>query len=107
MKKVISLLLCLVIAIPMAACQPSGATTKKDAEIEFWSTYASEKVLSNEKVEKYADVKKAAVIEVDMAKNEEETAQLLMTAKTDILSYEVTLSDLTCGENVYDSSNIL
>ncbi len=107
MKKVISLLLCLVIAIPMAACQPSGdVTAKKDTEIEFWSTYASEKVLSNEKVEKYADVKKAAVIEVDMAKNEEETAQLLMTAKTDILSYDVTVSDLTCGENVYDSSNI-
>lgn len=107
MKKALTILLSIAIAIPMVACQPSVSTPPTtEAEIEFWSTYSSEKVLATEKIEMYADVKKEAVIEVDMAKNEDEMAQLLMTAKTDIKSYDVTVSDLKCGNNVYDSSNI-
>lgn len=106
-KKGISWLLCLTLGFPLVACQPSEPdVVKTDPKIEFWSTYASEKVLSDESVTSYADVKKEAVIEADMAKNEKETAQLLMTAETDILSYDVTVSDLKCGDTVYDASNI-
>lgn len=107
MKKFISLALCLVLGIPLFACESwETPITGSEPKIEFWSTYASEKVLSDESTTSYADVKKEAVIEVDMAKNEEETAQLLMTAETDIFSYDVIVSDLKCGENVYDASNI-
>ena len=107
MKKFISLALCLVLGIPLFACESwKTPITGSEPKIEFWSTYASEKVLSDESTTSYADVKKEAVIEVDMAKNEEETAQLLMTAETDIFSYDVIVSDLKCGENVYDASNI-
>ena len=64
MKKFISLVVCLTLGIPLVACQPKDPqATGSDPRLEFWSTYASEKVLADESITSYADVKKEAVIE--------------------------------------------
>ncbi|MBR1867589.1 MAG: hypothetical protein IJ800_03310, partial [Clostridia bacterium] len=89
---------------------PDGArketSLRGESVIEFWTTYNTEKILSDYDASNYSKIKQEAAVKVETAKNEEECAQLIMTAKTDISYYDVKLSDLKCGDSVYDKSNV-
>ena len=47
-----------------------------------------------------------ASINIYMSQNEKEGAQIIMTPSEDVSSYDVELSDLTCGDNVISKENI-
>ena len=101
------------LAFALAAVTLTGAACSKtpegggNAEAEFWSTYATEKILADHAAENYADIRKDAVIQLEAAKNEDEGAQIIITAITDIGSYDVVLSDLYAGEHKYAKENVL
>ncbi len=106
-KKFILIALASVMAFTAGACDQSETSgSAVSGEIEFWSTYATEKVLQD-RTDLYDDVKKAAVVDVEACKGEYESTQLIMTAKSDVAYYDVELSDLTGAEGAtFDKDNI-
>ena len=106
-KKLLPVLLAAAVAFSAGACakDPGGPQTKP-GEIEFWSTYATEKVLQDNTT-LYDDVKKEAVVSVEACQGEYESTQLIMTAKSDVAAYDVELFDLTGPDGAaFDKANI-
>lgn len=92
-------LICALAAVTfLTACtdgKSAGATIK---DVEFWSTYSTEKVIQDN-VEIYEDIKREAKINVTAIRGEQEAQQIIMTTgKNAVSSYDVVLSDLV-GEN--------
>ena len=87
-------------------CGCDGETGGK-SEYEIWGTYNSVKVQQDLAAENYADVKLPAEINIETAKNEYESGQLIITAKTDVSSFNVEISDLQgTGGAVIKKENI-
>ena len=105
-KRILATVLCVCIAFGAAACDKTPETSKGETNVDFWSTYSTEKVLASRSTEKYEYTRLAAELDIDAALAEYEGAQLIMSAKTDVDSYDVELSDLKCGTNVYSKENI-
>lgn len=70
--------------------------------LSLWTTYSTVKVMRD----KHDYTSLGNKISVEMVKNESESAQFIMTANTDIASYDVSVSDLRSGESVIPSSDI-
>lgn len=102
--KIIALALCVAISLSSSACNSKNNGDKP--EIDFWSTYTHEKIVADYDVANYESVRLPAALKVDTAKNDDECAQIIMTAKTDIKSYDVKIDDLKCGDKVYGKENI-
>ena len=105
LKRLLAIALCAV-TVTGAACNQSSENGGEPAEAEFWSSYSTEKILADYDAENYADIRKEAAIDVEAAKNEDEGAQIIITAGTNIRSYDVVLSDLFSGENEYAKENV-
>lgn len=88
MRKKIALVLCAVMAFAMIGCNKPPAATQS---VEIWGAPSSVKVMRDVD---FAD-KKAARIDVSMAQNEYEAAQIFVTPKLAVSEYELTVSELT------------
>ena len=86
-------------AVSAASC---SGDTLPTGEVEIWSTYNTTKIMR----EKYDYVKLDARIDVEMAKSETEGAQIIFTPDYNVRSYDLALSDLHSGENVFPKENI-
>lgn len=106
-KRAIIFILCAALAL--TACAGNGGKpddSENGDKIEFWSTYATEKVLQD-RTDLYDAVKREAVVEVEACKGEYESTQIIMTAKKDVSYYDVEVSSLSNGKgDVFDESNI-
>ncbi|MBE5749457.1 MAG: DUF4091 domain-containing protein [Clostridiales bacterium] len=92
----------------LSACdnKKSDGNFAKIGDVEFWSTYSTEKVLQNN-IDAYAEIKKSAELNVSAVKGEEEAAQIIMTTKEKAVdSYDVTVGDLTSGDNTFSKDNV-
>lgn len=88
-----SLLLTFCLLISGVGCENGGGSGSKNGEVEFWSTYSTQKIMQDQ-YEYYDDVRLSPKIQVDAAMNEYESAQLIMTARSDVGAYTVELNDL-------------
>ena len=77
------------------------------SDVEFWSTYATEKVLQDNHT-LYTNIKKEAAISVAAVRGEEEAAQIIMTSGDKPVSgYNVTVSNLNDGKgNEFNKNNV-
>lgn len=91
-KKMLPFALCLVFVFS-AACsgkkQPAG-----ESKYELWGAHSLVKVQRDLAAQQYAAEKRDAELVYEMAKNEYENAQIILTAETDIRSFTATVSDL-------------
>lgn len=94
-KKITAVVLSIACAICFAGCH-TGGNHSESGEIEFWSTYATEKILQD-KPDAYEGVKLAAEINADVLKGEYESAQLIMTAKKAVKSYDAEITGDLAG----------
>ncbi len=103
--KFLSVLLAMLLLFTMTACGDSE-DEPKDAEIELWSAPNSVKILQD--IHTYDDIKSSANITIDTAKNEYESAQIILTANVGSADYTVEISDLKQegGEAVFDKKNV-
>lgn len=78
-----------------------------NGEITFWSAPTAETVLLKKDISFYAGIRKDARIDVEMAKNEYEGAQIFLTATEEVGEYYIDKSDLK-NENgkSFSSDNI-
>lgn len=102
-KHFVALLAALTMALPSVACEEvtnsesSSSTTPEATSIadlaEVWGCHSSVKVLQDKDI--YEDEKKAAAIDLLVAKGEYESSQIIVSALQDIDTYDFVVSDLT------------
>lgn len=104
MKKKI---LCSFFGAVIAVCSIyfTGCTNKAGGNVgnvEVWHTYNTVKVMRD----KHDYEKSTGLLTVEMAKNETEGAQLVITADRDVKYFDVEVGNLNCGDSVIPSSDI-
>ena len=96
------------------ACESETATPATDEtdyatlnEVEFWSTYSTEKVL-RETTLSYDEVKGDAVVSVTAVRGEEEATQIIMTSgENPVKEYDLSVFDLKDSDgNVFSKDNV-
>ena len=90
-----------------ASCnkKQDGASVTVD-DVDFWQTYSTEKVLQDVKGI-YDEFKFPAEVNISAIRGEEEASQIIMTTGDKrIDAYDLTVSDLTCGENKLAKENV-
>ncbi len=109
LKKLLALAISVSVCVGTSISYNRSNVVASESDVEFWSTYATEKVLRDEAASTYASVKGAAEVSVRACQGEYEGTQLIMTAKQAVDSYKVELTDLTLegGQETFDKDNIL
>ena len=107
MKKLLILTLCAAfVGTALSGCASKGGGGT-NSSVAVWSTYSTAKVTKNVK-DSVPYEKLGASVDVEMAKNETEGAQIIMTAEDkSVKSYKLTVNDLTSDDgNVLPKSAI-
>ena len=105
-KRILSTNLAILSLFFFGGCKDQVEENATIDDIEFWSTYASESVLQDVHGI-YDEVKFEPVINVRAIGGETESAQIIMTtADKAVESFNATISDLYCGQDVFNKSNI-
>lgn len=106
MKRIIALTLALACLFCLTACRKDQSQTAgmagtsyavSAADADVWCVLASTQVLATEGADRYAEARQDKIY-LDAAKNEYETAQIIVSAKKD-LKYTVSVSDLQHTED--------
>lgn len=106
-KRIAAFLLALCLCVGLCACadvQPSAQSSKND--LILWAESSGVKYLQNDQGEVAKTAGEKSVLQVQMAKNETEAVQLMMYANVDIGCYNVTVSDLVCGNSIIPASSV-
>ena len=106
-KRAAALLLCLAMILPIVACDSDVTVAPGKGNIAdygtVWSAPSTVKVA--QKDAEYAPKGNAELI-FNTVKNEYESHQLFITAKTDVGSYYLESVDLRSGDNILSKDNI-
>ena len=104
MKKLILFAICMAMALScLFGCGNGGAdsgggkeeeTKPANGEITLWSASTAETVLLKKDISFYEKIRKDARVDVEMAKNEYEGAQIFLTATKDVGEYYVEMGTL-------------
>lgn len=111
-KRAVSLFACVLFACSTAACGGDGGDSDSSVVAatgyDVWGVAATEKILRDVDDSQYAELKTAAELTVDTAKNEYEAAQVIISANGAVEKYTVETSDLTLvgGTETYAKENI-
>lgn len=84
------------------SCSSDEKSSFVAGNVDIWSTYNTMKVMR----EKHDYEKFSARLNVEMARSEVEGAQLVLTPDYDVREYDLLVSDLHCGENVFPKEDI-
>ena len=99
MKKSRILLVALsaVIALSSSACG-GNASGGKEPTVKVWTPYATQKIMRDRSY----SVSSEPVLKYEMAKNETEGAQFIITPENDykVEAFTVEVTDLACGDSV-------
>ena len=105
-RKAACLLACLLAGtFALAGCNDKESSIGGgSANVTAWSASSAEKILRD--YEYPEEQKGAAAINVSLAQNELEGAQLILNTDKDVSSYKVMVSDLKCGEETISSDTV-
>lgn len=116
LKTVATVLLCALLACGAFACDKgAGGSGEKKADVHIWSTYTTEKILRDRNYVEHNNANyNNGALYIDAVRNEHEGTQLILSLETTDaecerlagMPYTVTVSDLTCGANKLDASEI-
>lgn len=114
MKKKLSVLLSFLLSMTLlAGCKgnessgSSSSSENQSEKIKFWSASTAETVLLGKDISVYEGIQREAKIDVDMAQNEYEGAQIFMTALDNVSEYFVDVADLKSADGTkFASENI-
>ena len=102
-SKLLCLLLSLVMALPLVGCGDDDNTGVKLKEIKF----ATASTLQT--VERSTDIDSLPTLDtlrVGAAKGESESAQFIINSNKDITEYNLSATDLTCGDKTISKDNV-
>jgi len=106
LKRILCVLLAVCMMLSNVGCQGENGSKTSGSNLTVWYEPSSVKILQDD----YGVMEKTAVdkrtLKINMARNESEGTQMMMYAKKDIASYEVSVSDLTNGEHIISKDAI-
>lgn len=110
-KRLLALSLIFVLLASAASCgkvSNSGGSGEKieGEDAVVWGESATAKIVLDDDGKAAEAAADKNIITIDVARNEEEGAQLMLFAKQDIPSYTVSVSDLVCGNEKILASDI-
>ena len=110
MKKTLKCFCTILLAATLAAtasgCNSGNPDKREEKQFSVWGTYASVKVMQDPALNGN-NAHFVPNLEVYAARGETESGQIIITAgEQDIKEYTVSLSNLTCGDAVYDAKNV-
>lgn len=85
-----------------AGCSGGKKEALNSGDLHVWSASSDVKYEKSDT----ADANDYCVLGYDVVRNEYESRQLLITPSKDVGSYDLSVSDLKCGENVISAENI-
>ncbi len=109
MKRIIALILTVGFVFSSVGCGSTTNTFKGNtdgSELTLWSEPSTMKILQDDQGEAVKTADKKSVLTVNMARNESEGVQLMMYAKKDIDSYQVSVSDLVSETGIIPAKDI-
>lgn len=103
MKKLLSLLLCLCLSVGFFSCNQGESGEKLDVtDVTVWTAGGTEKILRGyDYSARYND----KTLAFKAFRNENESAQIIISSKKNVKSYTITLSDLTSADGKTLSSD--
>lgn len=95
-KKLIPIVLAAML-FTMTGCDNGSSSSNENSvgNVSVCTAYSTEKILRDQPYENGGDT-----LRIKTFKNEYESAQIIMTPDYDVQEYNISLSDLTCGENI-------
>lgn len=106
-KRLFLIILSLVLAVSGVSCNATDKSEQTNVQptVSFWTPYSTEKIMRDVT---YSNRQDAPVLKYEMAKNEVEGAQFIITPLSNykVKSFNVKVSDLICGDNVISKNNI-
>lgn len=105
-KGALALLLAICLCIGLCACTDAKQAIKGDDGLILWAEPSGIKYLQNDEGQIASTAAQKTVLQIQMAKNETEAVQLLLYARDAIDCYDVTVSDLICGNAVIPADSV-
>ena len=99
-KGALALLLAICLCIGLCACTDAQQAIKGDDGLILWAEPSGIKYLQTDEGQIASTAAHKTVLQIQMAKNETEAVQLMLYARDAIDCYDVTVSDLICGNAV-------
>lgn len=111
LRRILGTFLAVSLIAMMVGCQnPASETVGKaktsGSDLEIWYAPSTSKIVQDDEGGAAKTAKENQKMIINMARNEEEGAQLMMYAKNEIPSYSVSVSDLVCNEAVISAEDI-
>lgn len=106
-KSIIAFLLAFVVVLPMTGCgKESSVGYATVDDVEFWGTYAAESILQDLHGV-YDEFKFEPTIDLTVLKGEEEADKIIMTTgEKPIKNFDVEITDLKSGNDVFSKEDI-
>lgn len=105
-KKVLSFLLAMCLFVSLCACGDTQQNVQGSDKLILWAEPSSAKYLQNDEGQIASTAAQKPVLRIQMAKNETEAVQLYMYANEAVESYNVTVSDLICGNAIIPATSV-
>lgn len=105
-KRILALLLALCLCAGLCACGDVQQRTIDSNGLILWAEPSGIKYLQNDQGLIAATAAEKNILQIQMAKNETEAVQLMLYAGEAVECYNVTVSDLVCGNAIIPASDV-
>lgn len=105
-KRMLALMLAICLCLGLCACGNIRFNGQGGNTLVLWAEPSSIKYLQNDEGQIMSTAAEKSVLRIQMAKNETEAVQLMMYAKEAVSCYNVTVSDLICGNAIIPASSV-
>ncbi len=102
-KRILALLLSVMLCVGLFGCAGESGSGE---DLILWAEPSGIKLLQNDEGQTAKASSEKGVLKIQMARNEAEAVQLMMYANRDVACYNVTVSDLVCGNSMIPASSV-
>lgn len=103
-KRILSFFVVVITILSIAGC--GGGKSTASSDLTIWYEASSVKILQDDDGKAAKSASDKQVLKINMARNESEGVQMMMYANKDIPAYEVSISDLVCGDSVIEADSV-
>lgn len=105
-KRMLAFVLAMCLCVSLCACGDTKQSVQSSDELILWAEPSSAKYLQDDKGQIASTAAQKSVLRIQMAKNETEAVQLMLYAGEAVDCYNVTVSDLICGNAIIPATSV-
>lgn len=105
-KRMLAFVLAICLCVGLCACGNIQSNVQNSDSLILWAEPSSAKYLQNDQGQIASTAAEKSVLRIQMAKNETEAVQLMLYAGETVQCYNVTVSDLICGNAIIPAASV-